>query len=364
MKPYFVIDHPSRINRVVTAVSESDVVAVDTEADSLHSYPEKLCLVQISVKAGDFLVDPLAKLDPGPLLQELKKKELVLHGGDYDLRLLHRHSQFVPRKIFDTMTAARLLGETEFGLSRLLRKYLGVELKKVLRKANWSERPLTQDMKEYARNDTRHLIPLANLLRQQLVEKGRLSWLEECCDRIIADAVQAKEEDKEGIWRIRGSHRLDGRGLAILRELWHWREQEAVFANRPPYFILSHEKLVELARIASQGPVMDGRLPRRMGRQLEKRMMDALERGLQMKDQDLPPRRYRKSGFRPSPVAMESPAVTDLKTRRDKMAEELGIDPTLIASRAQLSALAGDWQNEAPRLMNWQRKLLEKVAKS
>ncbi len=139
-------------------------VALDTEADSLHAYPEKVCLIQISIADGDRLVDPLAKINLDPLLEALNAHELIMHGADYDLRLLRKHHEFTPSAIFDTMLAARLLGERQFGLSSLVEKFLGVKLDKGSQKADWARRPLTEKMEIYARNDTRHLKPLADKL--------------------------------------------------------------------------------------------------------------------------------------------------------------------------------------------------------
>ena len=116
-------------------------MALDTEADSLHAYPEKLCLIQISVEGEDALVDPLARMDLEPVLEELRHHELIMHGADYDLRLLRKGLNFVPTAIFDTMLASRLLGIREFGLNNLVWRFLNVRLEKGPQKANWAPRP-------------------------------------------------------------------------------------------------------------------------------------------------------------------------------------------------------------------------------
>ena len=214
-------------------------VALDTEADSLHAYPEKLCLLQISTAGSDELIDPLAKMDLAPLWAELRSHELIFHAADYDLRLLRKNHSFVPEQIFDTMLAARLLGEKEFSLTNLVGNVLGVQLEKGSQKADWAQRPLTERMENYARNDTRHLKPLSDILRKRLEEKGRIEWHRETCARLIADCSALPSADIES-WRLKGSSKL-GRGpLAVLRELWQWREGEAIAANKPPYFILKY----------------------------------------------------------------------------------------------------------------------------
>src|SRR5260370_4233366 len=122
-----------------------------------------------------------------PLLDALNAHELIMHGADYDLRLLEKHHQFVPSAIFDTMLASRLLGEKQFGLSALVEKFLGVKLDKGSQKADWAQRPLTERMEKYARADTHHLKPLADKLRAELKIKKRLAWHQESFAQLIAD---------------------------------------------------------------------------------------------------------------------------------------------------------------------------------
>src|SRR5262249_38758231 len=221
-------------------------VAVDTEADSLHAYPEKVCLIQVSTVSGDVLIDPLSKTNLDSMLDALSGHELIMHGADYDLRLLEKHHQFTPSSIFDTMLASRLLGERQFGYSNLVEKFLGVKLEKGPQKANWALRPLTERMEKYARNDTHYLKPLADKLREGLEGKGRLSWHQESCARLISECTHPHPADLDAVWRIKGSHLLGRPALAVLRELWQWRESEAITANRPPFFVMSHEALVDV----------------------------------------------------------------------------------------------------------------------
>ena len=183
-------------------------VAMDTEADSLHAYPEKVCLIQISTAAGDELIDPLAGINLDLLLDALDAHELVMHGADYDLRLLLKHHEFVPAAVFDTMLAARLAGHRQFGYSHLVEKHLGVKLDKGPQKADWARRPLTGRMEQYARNDTHYLKPLADKLRLELGQQGRLAWHQESCARLVAGCSQPPVVDADSVWRVKGSHAL------------------------------------------------------------------------------------------------------------------------------------------------------------
>ena len=349
-----VIDSEERLAGYLPVLRSADWVAVDTEADSLHAYPEKVCLIQISTVSGDRLVDPLARLDLDPLLEALTGHELIMHGADYDLRLLRKHQAFVPSAIFDTMLAARLLGLRQFGLGHLVEKYLGVKLEKGPQKANWAMRPLTERMERYARNDTHYLKPLADRLKPELEGGGRLGWHRESCVRLIHDST-AHPADLDSVWRIRGSHMLERPALAILRELWQWREAEAVGANKPPYFVMSHEALVEIAAASAAARPIEPFLPRHLSERRRGGLMKAIARGQSLAP-DHHPRPLRRVSRRPTEGQRRR--LAELQKRRDTHAAALGIDATLIASRGMLSDLAYDWDKHAGELMNWQRELL------
>ena len=351
-----MIDSEPKLAAFLPTVRNAAWVAVDTEADSLHAYPEKLCLIQISTAAGDELVDPLSGMDVDPLLDALAGHELIFHAADYDLRLLRKHHEFVPGAIFDTMLAARLLGMKKFSLGDLVETCLGVKLEKGSQKADWARRPLTPRMEEYARNDTHHLKPLADKLRAELTAKGRLAWHQESCARLIAESSQLRPVDTDGVWRIKGSYVLGRPALAVLRSLWQWRETEAIAANKPPFFILNHEMMVMIADAAGAQQPVDPLLPR----YLTPRRRDGLGKSIQTA-LALPaaehPEILRNERRRPSPA--EHRRFLDLEKHRNVHAEQLDIDPTLIAPRAMLGELARDWDATAPELMGWQRELLK-----
>lgn len=351
-----MIDTERKLDAFLPLLRAATWVAVDTEADSLHAYPEKVCLIQISTLSGDVLVDPLASINLNPMLDALSGHELIMHGADYDLRLLRKHHEFVPHAIFDTMLAARLLGLRQFGLSHLVEKYLGVKLEKGAQKANWAMRPLTERMDRYARNDTHHLKPLADRLRLELRAKARLAWHQESCARLVKDSTTARPADLDVVWRIKGSHLLERSALAALRELWQWREKEAVAANKPPFFVMSHEVLVKIAAATAAAQPIEPFLPKHISDRRRGGIMKAIARARHLSP-ERHPHHLRRVTRRPTEG--ERRRFGDLQKRRDSQADRLGIDPTLIASRATLSDLAHDWDKHAGELMNWQRELLK-----
>jgi ribonuclease D len=350
-----VVDTEQKLAAFLPILRAAPWVAVDTEADSLHAYPEKVCLIQISTTAGDRLVDPLAGLDLAELLETLAGHELIMHGADYDLRLLEHHHQFIPNSIFDTMLAARLIGDLQFGLGHLVEKYVGVKLEKGQQKANWALRPLTERMERYARNDTHYLKPLSDCLRAELQAKGRLAWHAESCARLIVDCTRERPANGDSAWRVKGCHLLGRPALAVLRELWRWREVEAIHANRPPFFVLSHQALVDIAAAAVTGKSFQSLLPRHMSERRRTALLKAVTHGLECKPNEHPDI-IRHTGRRPS--AAEHQRFVELEKRRNARAKELSLDPTLIASRSTLFDLARDWEKSAAELMKWQRHLL------
>lgn len=338
---------------ILSQLAHVERVAVDTEADSLHCYFEKLCLVQMSFNGSDHLIDPLAGFDLSPLCAALAEKEIVLQGADFDLRLMKRSFNFTASKVFDTVVAARLLGIREFSLAALVERYFEVKLSKGSQKANWAQRPLPPQMAEYAMNDTRYLLPLAEKLGAELREKGRFEWFEQSCQRGLSQAAVERVRDEEQTWRISGSGTLSPRASAILRALWQWRDREAQAADRPAFHILQNHLLLQAAQDfeAGQTPEFRHLSPRRRSG-----FMDAAESALQLAESEWP-RRLRRHGVRPT-QEMER-AAENLRRRRDVAAEQLGLDPSFIAPRATVDLIAADQTRSEALLVPWQRSLLE-----
>jgi ribonuclease D len=347
-----LISSAERLAGLLPLIERNARIAVDTEADSLHCYREKLCLLQVSLPEGDFLVDPLVENDLAPLADTLSRKEIVLHGADYDLRLLRRALNFQPARLFDTVIAARLIGVREFSYAALVEKYFGIQLAKGSQKANWALRPLSPKMEEYARNDTHYLLPLAEKLENELIERDRFGWFQQSCERAIVSAAIDRERDMEEAWRIRGSGLIRGREAAILRALWHWRDREAERFDRPSFHILRNDQLIETAHSASRGETPQFRhFSERRARDFEATINSALA----LKEEDWPETRKRR-GERPT-REMER-AAEAMRKRRDQAASELKIEPSFIAPRATIDAIAADRARAEQFLVPWQRQLI------
>ncbi len=320
------------------AAHPDDDVALDTEADSFHHYFEKVCLLQLARAGTAWLVDPLAGLDLAPLFELLSGRRLLLHGADYDLRLLSRGYGFHPREIFDTMLAAQLLGQKEIGLAALLHGRLGVTLDKSSQRADWSRRPLTAQLVTYAAADVLHLHELVALLETDLSTRARLEWHAEECARLLSQDLSPAPEDPETDWRIKGSNALSARERAFLRELWSAREERARTLDLPPFRVLHNETLLSLARKAAAGEQDLGSLfPRPVPAGFAGRLKEALEVARALPATSWPAAR-RGEAVRPEPELEK--AVYGLKGHRDSVAARLGLDPGVLASRAALVDIA------------------------
>ncbi|HNK41510.1 MAG TPA: ribonuclease D, partial [Flavobacteriales bacterium] len=207
--PYSLITRSRELGDLMASLGKESILALDTEASSFHRYRERICLIQLSTREKTWLIDPLTVEDMGPLGKALADPaiEWVIHDADYDLRMLKKMYGFRAAKVFDTMVSTELLNEPELGLAANLKKHFGVELNKKFQKADWSKRPLSDDMLAYAAMDTHWLIGLRDILRTELEEKGRLSWAQEEFEELVQIPFIPVEEEP-GFLRIKGAKAL------------------------------------------------------------------------------------------------------------------------------------------------------------
>ncbi len=363
---YQWIEDSSQLARELGPI-RSGPVAVDLEADSFHSFREKTCLIQFTFGERHLLIDPLSGLDASPLGRILADPsiEKVLHGSDYDLRLLHRDFGFRVRGLFDTMIAARLGGETAFGLAALLDRFLGVELDKRHQRADWSRRPLPEEMLEYAVNDTAHLFSLAGLLRQRLQDLGRLDWAVE--EFALLETVQWNEPEDDGsaFLKVKGAGRLDPEGLALLRSLFLFRDERAGKKDIPRFRVFRDQVLVDLVRARPSTPEELDRiqgLPRAFtaGSGLGRALLHAVRKGIEAEPFPRPPSR-REARKKMAPE--QEKRLKKLLAGRDLIAEKLELEPSLLGSRKMITEMLcrsegqEDWTATAG-LRHWQERLL------
>jgi ribonuclease D len=336
-----LIESPSELETLFERLRREPLLALDTEAASFHRYTDRVYLLQVSSRRETAVVDPLATRGLAPLAQVLADPdvETVFHDADYDLRLLNREYGIRATNVFDTRIAAQLLNEPGVGLAALLEKYLGVRLDKRFQRADWSARPLSAPMLEYAASDTRHLPELRDILRAQLEAKGRLGWaMEEFA--LLDDIRGTQPEGEPGYLRIKGARALKGRELAILRELFTWREQVAQRADRATFRVLNNEPMLALAKHPPSDLAAIKSVPGISADQVERRGRDilaAVKRGLEIPDRDLP--RIVRSPRRAFDAAIDV-RLERLKAARNRLSTELDLQPGVLCPNGTLEAIA------------------------
>src|SRR5947208_8794398 len=330
---------------IIAALRREPLVAADTEAASFHRYRDRIFLVQLSSPRQTAIIDPLAVRDLAPVgeLRADRQVEKIFHEADYDLRILDRDYGFRARRLCDTRIAAQRAGEPAVGLAALLEKYVGVKLAKEHQKANWSRRPLPPAMLAYAAADTQHLPALREALRSRLAALARLPWAEEEFTRLEDLRWTGPPEGGAGadaFLRIKGAKALPPRQLAALRELYRWRENVAAEQDRATFRIIGNDALFAVARALPRSAAelaAIGQVPGALAGRHGPALLDAVRRALALGEADLP--RVERTPRPPRDTSVEA-RVERLKAARNRVAQELGLDPGVMCGRSTLEAVA------------------------
>jgi len=348
------VDQSQELHKVIDELLSQDIVAVDTESNSLYAYQEQVCLIQFSTRGKDILVDALALPDLSllaPIFQSDKIMK-VFHAAEYDLICLFRDYGFQFNFLFDTMIAARTLGYQKIGLGSLLEKYFDVHMDKKYQRANWGKRPLKPEMLEYARLDSHFLIPLAEILQKELRDSGRWSLAVEDFERLTIDIHDTTESDEEDFWKLRGARDLNSWQAAILKSVYQFREAQAEKQNRPSFKILSHQALVDIASQAPESlealkklPSLNYRLVDRYGRGL----INAVQEGEKAAPENPP------HNNRPKEAVLDR--MDALREWRKTAGRDIGVPSDVILPKDVLNRIA----RENPKNVQSLQKVMEDV---
>ena len=359
------LDTSSTVDTFFASIANSRILALDTEGASFHRFVDRIYLLQLSTREQTAIIDPLPVGKPAGLgrLLEDPGVEIVFHDADYDLRLLHQDYGWHTRNIFDTRVAAQLLGIRAFGLAALLEKYFGVKLDKKHQRADWSMRPLTQGMLDYAAQDTIHLLELRDRLKGELERSGRWEWAVE--EFGLLEGTRWNDDDSANAFlRIKGARDLSRRELAILRELVPWRDAIAGQLDRATFRVLGNEQLLEISKQQPASRDVLGAIkgmPRGILDSRGGELLDAVKRGLAVPDAELP--RFPKAQRWDRDPDFDS-RVNALKTARDSAATRLDLDPGVLCSRDRMEAVARknpssrEELDGIPELRRWQAREL------
>jgi len=329
------VDQPQQLSKILNDLLSQPIVAVDTESNSLHAYREQVCLIQFSTTKTDYLVDALAGLDLGPFSELFASPTIIkiFHAGEYDLLCLKRDYGFIFSNLFDTMLAARILGYEKISLADLISGQFGIHLDKRFQKANWGQRPLPTNLREYACHDTHYLISLRDRLRDELIRRHLLELAEEDFQRL---SQVTPNSHPQSIWeRVRGAHKLDGQQLAVLEELCRYRDARAKAFNKPLFHILSDRALVNLVEASPQNSSqlhkIEG-IPHHLLERHAQGILNAVQRGLQSSPI------HRKHHPRPGNAYLNR--LEKLKVWRKQEAEKMNVLSDIVLPREILEEIA------------------------
>ena len=335
------LDTVPAVDRFTAEIAGVTELALDTEGASFHRFVDRIYLLQLSTRDRHAVIDPLAVGTPAGLgaLLESPGVEVVFHDADYDLRLLQQDYGWQITHIFDTRIAAQLLGFTAFGLAALLERYFDVKLDKKHQRADWSMRPLTADMLDYAAQDTRYLLELKDRMSAELERMGRLSWAREEFS-LLEGTRWADEAPGQGFLKLKGARDLTRRELAVLRELVPWRDEVAGQLDRATFRVLGNEQLLDIARTQPSARDALGKvkgMPRGILEQRGNELLDAVKRGLAVAESDLP--KFPRAARWDRDPDFDA-RVSALKTARDDAAKRLALDPGVLCSRDRMESVA------------------------
>lgn len=337
---YTYITTADALAEAAAILRRAPVVGVDTEADSLHAYQERVSLIQMSDGRFNAVIDPLLLSDVQPLAPIFADPAIikVFHGADYDVVGLKRDFGFAITAIFDTCLAAQAAGEPKYSLGDLLLRYFGVSLEKKYQKAHWSKRPLSPDLLAYAAKDTQYLPALYEILRKAVEARGRLAQIEEEGEWVSRREWTGRAFTPDDYLRIKGAQLLPPPAQRVLRALAATRDRLARRANRPPFKVISGEDLITMAvkqpntvaQIEKLFPSSSAPARREPSQWLE-----AIRQGLE----DTTPLPQR-TGSRPDPFsAAQDRAFARLRVWRGTQAKEEGVEPAMVFSTDQLKAI-------------------------
>ena len=335
------LDTVPAVDRFTDEIAGASELAIDTEGASFHRFTDRIYLLQLSTRDRHAVIDPLPIGTPAGLgaLLESPDVEIVFHDADYDLRLLQQDYGWKITRIFDTRIAAQLLGYTAFGLAALLERFFSVKLDKKHQRADWSMRPLTADMLDYAAQDTRFLLELRDKMSAELEGMGRMAWAREEFS-LLEGTRWAEEAPGQGFLKLKGARDLTRRELAVLRELVPWRDDVAGQVDRATFRVLGNEQLLDIARThpASRDALSKIKgMPRGILEQRGAELLDAVQRGLAVPESDLP--KFPRAARWDRDPDFDA-RVTALKTARDAAAKRLALDPGVLCSRDRMEAVA------------------------
>ena len=368
---FIYISTPHALAAFAKQWAKEKVLAIDLECENnLHHYGAYLSIIQLSTPAKvdlktkeiikpaqNFIIDLLAikdKKDRQPIIDVLAdpKIEVIFHDYSFDFRIIGTEFDITPQKLFDTQAAAQLLGDEKISLGDLIEKYIGVKLEKGFQKADWTERPVPENMLTYAVQDTFYLIELKNKLEAELKKKKRFKWL---CEELKLITGQKWKNPDLQFTNLKGVKSLDEKERAIAYELYQLRDKFAEELDKPAHYVLSNKFLKDLA--CRPPPGISGWKRLRLHPKV-KAKANLWDEAVQIgKKKTFPIETPERKKF----SIQQKKLLEEIEGKRNKVALELGINGHLIANKLQMieyTASPGKVADRKKIFRDWQSELL------
>ena len=361
-----IIDTQNKLENKYKTLKNEKKIAVDIEADSMHHFKEKICVIQIADSKGPFIIDPLIINNLSllkPVFENFKITK-VFHGADFDIRNFDRDYNIKINNLFDTEIASRFLGIKERSLAALLKKYFNISIDKTLQKTDWSKRPFSNKMILYSLTDVQYLIELSEILKKELINIKRLEWAKEEFE--LQTKVRYENNNIPFFLKFKGAGIMDRKTLGVLENLLKMRQKIAKQKNRPLFKIISSNSIAQLAykkpislnhlkKIKALSPIQI--------KMYGNECIKAITMGLEIKDKNLPLYPQKK---KPELNPNLPKRIKALKKMRIKKSKETEIEPGFLINNNLIITIANKFPLNKEELIkikeikNWQEQILSK----
>lgn len=349
MPDYLFVDHPDNITQ---NISGHDRLGVDTEFMREKTYFAQLCLIQISADDSIFCVDPLTPNDQDQFWQQLLATSWVVHSARQDIEVVYQTAGAMPREIFDTQIAAGLLGmPAQVGYAGLVKELFDVDMAKSHTRADWTRRPLSEAVLDYAAEDVEYLLPAADILSEGLDKKGRLDWARQD-SALLLDTRLYDISGEQAIDRLKGARNFRGAKRAAAVRLATWREEEAIRRNRPRQWIIRDNVLLDIAyklpSTEKQLANIEG-IPAKLVGRVGKQIIDVV--GASKDDND---------GYRPPqpPDEAQKALLKEMQAQVADCAKDLDLAAETVASKRELSTVIISGNRDSRVFTGWRKDLI------
>jgi ribonuclease D len=351
MPDYLFVDHPDNISQNLTGYAK---LGVDTEFMREKTYFAQLCLIQISTPDAIYCVDPLVDSGQSEFWKQLLTDSWVVHSARQDIEVVYQTTDKMPREIFDTQIAAGLLGlPAQMGYAGLVKELFDVDMAKSHTRADWTRRPLSDAVLEYAAEDVEYLLPAADILSEKLDKKGRLEWAQQDSQLLLNTSLY-DISGEQAVERLKGARNFRGPKRAAAVRLAAWREEEAIRRNRPRQWILRDNVLLDIAyQLPSnekQLTDIEGMPPKVVSR-AGHALIDAVAAS-----------RSDENGYQPPrpPDEAQKALLKEMQSQIADCAKDLDIAAETVASKRELSSVISSGARDSRVFQGWRKELIGK----